>query len=117
MPSVPARTLLAAAAAGMALTCLAASAAAAKTTTHYGDEFHSKTTGCTAARDMHRRDVVVRCGKGKVARSRLDVPHARRRREPERLREGLHLRRLVQAGRRLAAPDGDHGGRTGRSCS
>jgi hypothetical protein len=66
MPSVPGRTLLAAAAAGVALTCLAASAAAAKTTTHYGDEFHSKTRGCTASRDMHRRDVVVRCGKGKV---------------------------------------------------
>ena len=66
MPSIPARTLLAAAAAGVALTCLAASAAAAKTTTRYGDQFHSKTVGCDARRDIHRRDVVVRCGKGKV---------------------------------------------------
>ena len=66
MPSVPARTLLAAAAAGVALTCLVASAAAAKTTTRYGDEFHAKTAGCSASRDMHRHDVVVRCGKGKV---------------------------------------------------
>jgi hypothetical protein len=63
---VPARTMLAAAAAGVALTCLAASAAAAKTTTRYGDQFHSKTAGCRASRDVHRHDVVVRCGKGKV---------------------------------------------------
>jgi len=66
MPSVPARTVLAAAAAGVALTCLAASAAAAKTTTRYGDQLHSKSAGCRASRDMHRHDVVVRCGKGKV---------------------------------------------------
>ena len=65
MPSIPARTLLAAAAAGVALMCLAASAAAAKTTTRYGDQFHSKTVGCAARRDIHRRDVVVRCGRGK----------------------------------------------------
>ena len=66
MPSITGRTVLAAAAAGVAATCLAASAAAAKTTTERGDEFHSKTVGCTASRDMHRHDVVVRCGKGHV---------------------------------------------------
>jgi hypothetical protein len=66
MPSVPSRTLLAAAAAGVALTCLAASAAAAKTTARYGDAFHSKTAGCPASRDMHGHDVIVRCGKGNV---------------------------------------------------
>jgi hypothetical protein len=66
MPSVPRRTVLAAAAAGVALTCLAASAAAAKTTTKFGDQFSWKTAGCTASRDMHKRDVVVRCGKGHV---------------------------------------------------
>lgn len=66
MPSITGRTLLAAAAAGVAAACLAASAAAAKTTTELGDEFHSKTVGCTASRDIHRHDVVVRCGKGHV---------------------------------------------------
>jgi hypothetical protein len=66
MPSVPRRTVLAAAASVVALTCLVASAAAAKTTTKYGDEFHWKTAGCRAYRDMHKHDVVVRCGKGHV---------------------------------------------------
>jgi hypothetical protein len=66
MPSVPRRTALAAAASVVALACLVASAAAAKTTTKYGDEFHAKTDGCRASRDMHKHDVVIRCGKGKV---------------------------------------------------
>jgi hypothetical protein len=66
MPSLPRRTLLAAAASGVALTCLVASAAAAKTTTKYGDRFSWKTDGCQASRDMHKHDVVVRCGKGHV---------------------------------------------------
>ena len=66
MASTTGRTLLAAAAAGVAAACLASSAAAAKTTTKFGDEFHSKTAGCTASRDMHRHDVVVRCGRGHV---------------------------------------------------
>jgi hypothetical protein len=66
MPSITGRTVLAAAAVGVAAACLAASAAAARTTTKLGDEFHSKTVGCTASRDMHRHDVVVRCGQGHV---------------------------------------------------
>jgi hypothetical protein len=66
MPSVPARTALAAAASVVALACLVASAAAAKTTTKHGDEFHAKTDGCQASRDMHKHDVVVRCGRGQV---------------------------------------------------
>jgi hypothetical protein len=66
MPYARPRTLLASAAAAVAVTCLAASASAAKTTTEYGDQFHSKTAGCTASRDIHRHDVVVRCGKGHV---------------------------------------------------
>ena len=66
MPLVPRRTLLAAAAAAVALTCLVATAAAAKTTTKFGDQFSWKTDGCRASRDTHKRDVVVRCGKGHV---------------------------------------------------
>ena len=66
MPSVPRRTALAAAASVVALACLVSAAAAAKTTTKHGDEFHAKTDGCRASRDMHRHDVVVRCGKGHV---------------------------------------------------
>ena len=66
MPSVPRRTALAAAASVVALACLVVSAAAAKTTTKHGDEFHSKTDGCRVSRDMHKHDVVVRCGKGHV---------------------------------------------------
>ena len=66
MPSVPARSALAAAASVVALACLVASAAAAKTTTKHGDEFHAKTDGCKASRDTHKHDVVVRCGKGHV---------------------------------------------------
>ena len=63
---MPRRTALATAAAVVALACVVASAAAAKTTAKHGDEFHSKTAGCTAKRDMHKHDVVVRCGKGHV---------------------------------------------------
>lgn len=63
---MPRRTALAAAASVVALGCLVASAAAAKTTTKHGDEFHSKTAGCEARRDIHKHDVVVRCGKGHV---------------------------------------------------
>jgi hypothetical protein len=66
MPSAPRRTALAAVASVVALACLVASAAAAKTTTKYGDEYHSKTDGCKVSRDMHKHDVVVRCGKGHV---------------------------------------------------
>jgi hypothetical protein len=66
MPSIPGRTALAAAASVVALGCLVASAAAAKTTTKHGDEFHSKTAGCKAQRDIHKHDVVVRCGMGQV---------------------------------------------------
>ncbi len=66
MPSVPGRTALAATASVVALACLVASAAAAKTTTKHGDEFHAKIDGCKASRDMHKHDVVVRCGKGHI---------------------------------------------------
>jgi hypothetical protein len=66
MPSVPRRTALASAASVVALACLVVSAAAAKTTTKHGDEFHAKTDGCKVSRDMHRHDVVVRCGKGHI---------------------------------------------------
>ena len=66
MPSIPGRTALAVAASVVTLGCLVASAAAAKTTTKHGDEFHAKTDGCKASRDMHKHDVVVRCGKGQV---------------------------------------------------
>ncbi len=74
MPSVPARTVLATAASVVALACLVASAAAAKTTTKHGDEFHAKTDGCKASRDMHQHDVVVRCGKGHVGQVDWSFP-------------------------------------------